>query len=650
MVYTGFLELGGREIVNAGRVTSYVATHLPNLSIAPCAECEDLYEALGHKAYTSPLVDQPEWFDPDDSDTWDFYGLYPLAFEGFEDATTTADVTEFIYDGGAVSVPRRATRSVRVSALLIGLTPAAVSKGMTWLRQALRPLTCRDGLSCNGDHLCYFVACPPLCVDAIEDSVIPTTHLPFRECETGVVIEPISQCTVNYERHLYQSTCVSGPTVTAQFDPECGAMMQVEFTIVAGVPSPFGTAVRVGSGPADGEALVGVPNLPCSPGPDGYQMLRTNYAVNPAMQDAGGWTSSDDTKWPVARGTSMVRRAGIPSAITTRTATAPSSTIGGLVDVGAWGAAIANEPALEEFVTYTASVFVSASIGFGTYVTVQPLTSDGAAVGPVLTGPTIKGLGGVWVNPYVTFTAPATTAGVRLGVVALDANGANVAAGAKAAFVDALIETSSTLPATYYDGDLPSPTSLLDYMWAATRGQSASVLNELVVAGPVLDPDCPPVPLPPRPPAIESSCLDEPAQYQRYVAHIPDDAVPTWSEAVPVIRVYSQAEPIRQMRVRFYTNPFARPMAELPPCDFCGEFIISYMPPNSTLVLDGITQTATLAQVPGLFARAGHLLYGSDGGPMVWPHLTCGTAYELMVDIVPAGPAIVFDVCLAARE
>ena len=52
----------------------------------------------------------------------------------------------------------------------------------------------------------------------------------------------------------------------------------------------------------------------------------------------------------------------------------------------------------------------------------------------------------------------------------------------------------------------------------------------------------------------------------------------------------------------------------------------------------------------GASQLANHLLYGSDWGPMVWPHLTCGIQYEMAVDIVPDIASLQqIDLCIAGR-
>lgn len=668
MVYTGYLEFGGREIVNGDRISQYVATMLPNLQIAPCANCEDLHTALGHKAYTTPLVDQPEWFDPDNPDTWDFYGLYPLSFEGFEDATTEATVTEYIYDGGAVSPPRRATRSMRVTGLLIGQSPAAVSAGMTWLRQALRPTACRDGGDCTGDHLCYMVACPPMCEDSPvlrQPRVVrdPTNrkpsrrygplkdvrmHDPYRRCEDGVVLSPLGQCTFSYERHLYHSTVVDGPKIIEEFDPACGAMVRVEFTVVAGVPSPFGTAVRIADGPTDASQVVTVQNMTCTPNAAGVTVRRYNLAYNPGMQDAGGWVASG-SPFSVARTTAVVRREGGTSALSTLT-TVSGDTISGVTQVGGYGSTAASLPAVAENMTYLVSAYGFSYVPAKLWIDVQPRNEANANVGPVISGIPITVRAQEWERPYVQLDTPVGATRLFITLRARTADGSNGVLGTQVAWADALVENDWGVPHSYFDGNFPSTGIVTDYLWAGQAGQSASRVVQFTYSGVVVDPGCAVVPNPPRPPAIVESCVEDPDVYTRYIATVPSDAVPLWSDTVPIIRIHSGNTALRQLRLRFYDNPFERSANLVDMCSFCGEFIVSYLPANSELLLDGIAQVATITDSRGVVMPAGHLLYGSGGGPMVWPHMTCGTQYEVMVDIVPDVTNVHIELCVAARE
>ena len=85
------------------------------------------------------------------------------------------------------------------------------------------------------------------------------------------------------------------------------------------------------------------------------------------------------------------------------------------------------------------------------------------------------------------------------------------------------------------------------------------VIEETAVV--IIDPDCPPVPSPPRPPTIANACVTPETAWYRYWLTVPDRYVDSWSATSPQVVIRSGAEEIRQVRVRAYPNPFGR---ELP--------------------------------------------------------------------------------------
>lgn len=307
MSYEGFLSFGGTEILNAARTSSYVNTLLPTFGLEGCAECDDLRHAVGDEPYTSPFVDHPDWFDEDDPHSWDFYGVYPLEINGLDDAVRESAVTQLAVDGAVMSAPRQRGREIRVSALLIGADDAAVQYGITWLRYATLGSPCRDSTSCTGDHLCYFSACPPMCTDS------PDAHpaVPVRTCDDGVITTTERFCALPYERNLYEVTVIDGPRIVQEFDTVCGAMVRVEFTMVAGVPWAYATARYVAESNTDDPSVI-VPEISCAAG--STSTLRRNLATNPVPLGAGGWISTDTDAFTATRDTDVTRLPGRASA------------------------------------------------------------------------------------------------------------------------------------------------------------------------------------------------------------------------------------------------------------------------------------------------------------------------------------------------
>jgi hypothetical protein len=650
MVFQGFMSLGGTEIINQARTSAYTAHALPKLDLRECEGCDDFNEVLGHRPYQSPLVDQPDWYDETNPDSWDFYGLYPLDVQGFDDGVTTVSITELMQDGASVSVPRRDSRQMRVTGLLVGRTDAAISYGMVWLRNALLGSPCNSQLTCTGDHLCYFTACPPICSDS------PDFGGPgeIRDCENGVVLDPISQCTAPYERILYDVTLVDGPRVVEQFPSDCANYVRVEFTLVAATPSPVGIARRVVS-PGD---LVGpakpIPEISCTA--DGGVTTRRNFMVSPKIarnQGVGEWVwgvKLDDDRYDVDWEPGLPTPDGVALREIVRAGDG-TARMSQLDEVGVSREALSDPVPLIQAspgLMTTASVYAKPSRDATASIWFDYVSAKGKLLGQTPVG-TLDIPASQWGRVAVTFRAPGGTA-LLVGHAAMDAAGGNAQVGDMTWWAAGLLEYGSqTLD--YFDGDT-ADTEVTRYRWSRRPNYSTSVAQRVVDNMPIIvDPDCTKIPDPPRAPLIDDECLREPAVWTRYQYVLDEDLVPMWSDALPVVSIRAKGEPVKQARVRFYPNPLDLDLAELEPCDFCGEFIISYIPSWATLTVDAIRQRAYVTSRGGIVRPASHLLYASDGGPMVWSSLSCGMQYKMTVDTVPTDEGTLSTtLCIAARE
>lgn len=315
-MFEGFFAFGGTEIANSTRTAAYVDHMLPNFGLDNCYDCGDMQHALGHEDYTSPLVDGADWFDADDVASQGFFGMYPLAVDGIDDAVRESTVTQLAGDGAVMSLPRQKGREIRVSGLLIGMDDAAVQYGLTWLRNALLGGVCQDSTSCTGDHLCYFSSCPPICEDspdAHEDA--PRIHNQ-RLCDEGLVSTIARACALPFERNLYQVTVIDGPHVVERYNTVCGSMIRIEFTMVAGVPWSYSTAAWVASSD-EGQVSQIISEISCTAG--STSILRRNLAPNPVPMTAGGWIAAEPTAYTLSRDTTFSRLPGRTSAKATVT-------------------------------------------------------------------------------------------------------------------------------------------------------------------------------------------------------------------------------------------------------------------------------------------------------------------------------------------
>jgi hypothetical protein len=417
MGWDGWFEYGGNEVINAERTEKYL-----NDAAVPWFRPQFRTTVIGElleETYESPLLDPAPWIDPDEPDSFNFYGLYPLRVQGIEDSTRSAVVTENIGDGGAIGNVRHATRSVVFEALLLGKNECANEAGMRWLKAALLGSVCVD--SCAGESLCYF-ACEPCLPPGCPDT--PEEH---------------TKCLVANQRSLRNAKVISGPTVTAKRKAcsDGGAIWAVTFTVVSGIPNEFS------------------PELPL----------------------VSGFMSGTD--------------------------------------------------------------------------------------------------------PWVPSVVPA------------------------------------------------------DWLYDDVGDESGEELCPVTVFEPLVDPSCPAIISPPSPPSLAQNCYAPLDEWTRRWFTIPAEYVPYWGDVVPILRIASNADAIRPMRIRFYPDPLGDGSGKDDYCSFCADIVVSYLPPSHILTIDGASQTLYADGPAGSRRRADALVFANDGTPMEWPELTCGTGYVVTVDLDP---------------
>lgn len=150
------------------------------------------------------------------------------------------------------------------------------------------------------------------------------------------------------------------------------------------------------------------------------------------------------------------------------------------------------------------------------------------------------------------------------------------------------------------------------------------------------DPDCPrpDIPIVPEPP-IDACYPAVPFPGKRVLASIQNFAVSSWLDMVPVITVRAADLPVRNLTVRFYINALGFDCDLLVrdvPCAACADITVSYLPENSTTIIDGRVKRATIhclsptgedTDIPPLYGPAGQMF--------VWPEFSCG--YGLCVEV-----------------
>jgi hypothetical protein len=260
--------------------------------------------------------------------------------------------------------------------------------------------------------------------------------------------------------------------------------------------------------------------------------------------------------------------------------------------------------------------------------------AGGQVGGPMLGDAEVVGTGR-WVRLTASGQAPAGAEGAIVRVMDVEGEGWSPWLGGEAFRMDgAALNLGEAFP--YFDGDT-ADTPTWNFQWEGTPHESVSsaVAIENVAYDPLADPDCPRPPAPPRPPAIVDECIQEVGTWQRYWAVIPDDYVTEWLTMVPTIALHVGGEAAHQVRIRIYPNPL-----DLAPEMFVGDWIseqiVQYMPPNSTMLIDGVDQRVWAQVGAGPQLRADHLLHGTNGIPATWPTLSCGLGYLASFDVPEA--------------
>lgn len=186
----------------------------------------------------------------------------------------------------------------------------------------------------------------------------------------------------------------------------------------------------------------------------------------------------------------------------------------------------------------------------------------------------------------------------------------------------------------YFDGDTPdTATNVYAWVGAPNASESTWTLITEAVDDPLIDPDCPPPPAPPQPPAITDDCITEVGTWRRYWLQVPQSEVAQWLATIPTLTLTTGEQAAREVRIRVWANPENLAPEQFTPSDsWESEQIVRYMPPETTLVLDGVSERAR-ATIDGMTVAADHLIYGTGGGPASWPILQCGTGYLISFDV-----------------
>lgn len=149
----------------------------------------------------------------------------------------------------------------------------------------------------------------------------------------------------------------------------------------------------------------------------------------------------------------------------------------------------------------------------------------------------------------------------------------------------------------------------------------------------------------PQPPNILPPNIITITSWRRLTAPIGAVFTTRPGRATPVVTVQSGGSAAQYIRLRFYRSDEG-----VSGCGYSGEFLISYLPANSTMVIDGIRKEVTVTVPDGRVLPGGHLLYGSAGRPFMWPDMSCNDTYTMTADMFPGQTGITVSLEVAVRE
>jgi len=229
-VYGGYGYGNSTEIWNNRRVLDYLAGDpatftLPMKNLAQyvnrAAECPGALALvcdppLSGGRYSSPMLDDAPWYDPQVPESADFVGLYVEEVEGFDSVVNRTLADGAIY-GGALGPLKLGPRQVTVTGYLFAATCCAAEYGLHWLTEALIASSGGCGADCAIGEWFMLKCCPP------DDVYAPDA--------------------ADYARIMLRTGLLDGPKVVDKFGTCCDSCghttLKVQFTIASELPYLF---------------------------------------------------------------------------------------------------------------------------------------------------------------------------------------------------------------------------------------------------------------------------------------------------------------------------------------------------------------------------------------------------------------------------
>lgn len=243
MAFRGFLTLGQTEIVNTSRTITYAINGVRNGSTEVVTDDSwpHLPVWLGRSEnYRLPeLDDDCPWYDPTESSSAEFAGVWPMSIEGLDATPLDREIIEGATVGGGFGVDRTPPRTVVVEAVLIARTPMGLQYGLGWLGSALRGDNCDDGA--RPRSLQFIASAPPF--DAQAD---PAEVSAMATAESRLLSQVVQTGSLTVEETFSPWT----------FETRGACCARVSFELTAGVPwiwrnpTPLVSGLRPSTGTA----------------------------------------------------------------------------------------------------------------------------------------------------------------------------------------------------------------------------------------------------------------------------------------------------------------------------------------------------------------------------------------------------------------
>jgi len=685
MAWYGWCEFDGTEIINVERTETYVA----DMPWFKRTYGTDALETVFNTSYNTPLVDDAPWTDPDRMESYDFYGVYPLAVEGIENSTRESNVIQYIRDGGNPGRLRHGTKSIVFNTVLMGASECAVEYGFNWLKSALLGAPCSSNgtTRCNGSSLSYF-SCEPV-VNPDDPAYPDLTEPVYAILDGGTEPTAPSQLLVSDSFNRFDNDETLGMAETGQtWESERVTINGGIFGIDAnraqlfdGIGSAYVSAVvETESTDVTIEVLITASSdlnrgiRLRSSGPDtglsvlGSAVWDTAFSSSQVGPSFGSNVATGDRMRVTAKGTAITvdKQTGGVGAWTNIYAHTTSLYQGNTKHgIAAWGT-VAQASRWEDFMLYSDTPLYPVVDG-GAPDTVFTNSFDGGAPNtdfpielseplpepfqpnPVIPNPDPTGciasltrtLYDVQFNAGPEITAKKIlTDGSCIWTVQFTA-----VAGNPFEYGEQKVIVENFLGADEQDPLGPDVDGPFDTIGSAHEDMACPPVSWSAV----YDPLCPALVAPPAPVSITAGCFEATNDWWRRYFTIPKEFIPLWGLSVPLLRVSAQFDDLRQVRIRFYKNETEMGIDGIEQCEFVGDLLLSYVPQDTTLVVDGVNRRVYVEDADGVRRRADSLVFTSDGLPLEWPELTCGYGYIVTVDTAEITTLPEVDLSLVAK-